>query len=101
MAHTHASTALTLMERDHNKLFSVCLMGCEQECVRRLLPSGCVFTDRQWRAWTLINGAKVRRVKQGEAVLNQPSEMRQKKKKRPRGKLFFFRAEECITHTYT
>ncbi len=24
------STALTLMKRDHNKLFSVCLMGCEQ-----------------------------------------------------------------------
>lgn len=42
--HTHTSTALTLMERDHNKLFSVCLMGCERECVSPAPALGlCVY----------------------------------------------------------
>lgn len=75
------SIALTLMKRDHNKLFSVCLMGCEQNMCIRLCPRVvCLQTVASLDAH---KSAKSEEEKEGEAVLNQLSEIvvRQKRLK--------------------
>lgn len=61
-----------LLKRDHNRLFSVCLMGCEENmCIGFCPRVVCLQTDSSWarHKWE-----KVRR-KAGEPVLIQQSEI--------------------------
>lgn len=66
------SNALTLMKRDHNNLFSVCLMGCEQNVCIWVVPSGGVYRQTE-AGLDSHKWAKLKR-RAVSAVLNQPSE---------------------------
>lgn len=60
-------------KEDHNNLFSVCLMRCEQNIVLWVLPSRCVYRQTVASMDTHKWGKKEEGNR--EAVLSQPSEI--------------------------